>query len=72
MTTAGAIEIHSDILEEDDEFEEFEQQEWASTEEDTEDPTLWQDGWEDDDYNPEFTQQLRAELQKTDDTMKDS
>lgn len=47
---------------EDDEFEEFEQQEWPAGDEDIEDPTLWQDGWEDDEDDDNFTKQLRAEL----------
>jgi len=52
-------------LEEDDEFEEFEQQEWTATEQDAEDTTMWQDGWEDDEDEDAFTAQLRAELEKT-------
>jgi len=50
------------VLEEDDEFEEFEQQEWAAGEQDAEDPALWQDGWDDDEEDNNFTAQLRAEL----------
>lgn len=50
---------------EDDEFEEFEQQEWGPTDEDAEDPTLWQDGWEDDVEDDEFTAKLRAQLAAT-------
>ena len=53
-------------MQEDDEFEEFEQQEWAAADEDAEDPTLWQDGWEDDEDDAQFTAQLRAELDATD------
>jgi len=49
-------------VQEDDEFEEFEQQEWQAGDEDVEDPTLWQDGWEDDEDDTAFTKQLRAEL----------
>ena len=52
-------------LQEDDEFEEFEQQEWNSAEEDAQDPSLWQDGWEDDVEDDNFTAQLRAELEAT-------
>jgi len=55
-----------DALEEDDEFEEFEQQEWTLEERDAEDTTMWQDGWEDDEDEDDFTQHLRTELQKTD------
>lgn len=49
-------------VQEDDEFEEFEQQEWTAAAEDAEDPTMWQDGWEDDEDDDNFTAQLRAEL----------
>jgi len=55
----------SDLLEEDDEFEEFEQQEWTGALEDPEDPTMWQDGWEDDEEENDFTRNLRAELDLT-------
>ena len=37
-----------ELLEEDDEFEEFEPQEWTAAAEDVQDPDMWQDGWEDD------------------------
>lgn len=57
-----AVENHADVLEEDDEFEEFEQQEWTAAEQDVEDAQLWQDGWEDDEDDDNFTRQLRAEL----------
>lgn len=50
---------------EDDEFEEFEQQEWTPGNEDIEDPGMWQDGWEDDVQDDNFTFQLRAELAQT-------
>lgn len=53
---------------EDDEFEEFEQQEWKADAEDAEDPAMWQDGWEDDEDDENFTAQLRAELANTENT----
>lgn len=53
-----------DMLEEDDEFEEFEQESWDVAAEDAEDQQLWQEGWDEDDAEGEFTQQLRAELAK--------
>ena len=59
---APAVENHADVLEEDDEFEEFEAQEWSAADEDIEDPTMWQDVWEDDEDDDQFTKQLRAEL----------
>lgn len=52
------------MLEEDDEFEEFEQETWVAADEDAEDQQLWQDGWDEDDADGDFTQQLRAELSK--------
>jgi hypothetical protein len=52
------------MLEEDDEFEEFEQETWDPKAEAAEDQQLWQDGWDEDDDDGEFTQQLRAELAK--------
>mmetsp|Transcript_26 Transcript_26/g.67 ORF Transcript_26/g.67 Transcript_26/m.67 type:complete len:85 (+) Transcript_26:84-338(+) len=58
-----------DALEEDDEFEEFEEQEWTVEDRDAEDTTMWQDGWEDDEDDDQFTQHLRAELAKTDGAM---
>ncbi|KAG8458221.1 hypothetical protein KFE25_001513 [Diacronema lutheri] len=53
-----------DMLEEDDEFEEFEAESWDLTAEDAEDQQLWQDDWDEDDAKNDFTQQLRAELAK--------
>lgn len=52
------------MLEEDDEFEEFEQETWDLQAEDAEDQQLWQDGWDEDDGDDDFTKQLRAELAK--------
>ncbi|KAK3822757.1 MAG: DSS1/SEM1 family-domain-containing protein [Benniella sp.] len=51
-------------LEEDDEFEEFAAQDWNEAEEDK-DSHQWDDNWDDDDIEDDFSQQLRAELQKS-------
>ncbi|RMZ87519.1 hypothetical protein DV736_g5251, partial [Chaetothyriales sp. CBS 134916] len=55
------------ILEEDDEFEDFPVEDWPQ--EDTEVPGstthLWEESWDDDDENEEFSKQLRDELDKT-------
>ena len=51
-----------DRAQEDDDFEEFEQQDWSKISEEVEDPTMWQDGWEDDEEDENFTRQLRMEL----------
>nr|QBM06237.1 26s proteasome complex subunit DSS1 [Brachionus koreanus] len=54
------------LLEEDDEFEEFEAEDWneaAKESEDTE-ANLWEDNWDDDNIEDDFTIQLRNELEK--------
>ncbi|KAG0048407.1 hypothetical protein BGZ83_006615 [Gryganskiella cystojenkinii] len=51
-------------LEEDDEFEEFAAQDWNEAEEEK-DAHQWDDNWDDDDVEDDFSQQLRAELQKS-------
>ena len=50
-----------ELLEEDDEFEEFEGTTWEDAKE-TEDGQLWQDDWDDDDVNDDFAQQLRQQI----------
>ncbi|XP_038248396.1 26S proteasome complex subunit SEM1 isoform X1 [Dermochelys coriacea] len=68
------------LLEEDDEFEEFPAEEakigviqqssssphtenWAGLDED-EDAHVWEDNWDDDNVEDDFSNQLRAELEK--------
>ncbi|KAI8324909.1 hypothetical protein GQ54DRAFT_308892 [Martensiomyces pterosporus] len=51
-------------LEEDDEFEEFEVEDWNEDAEDKEDVALWDDNWDDDDLEDDFSKQLRVELEK--------
>ncbi|KAF2428802.1 hypothetical protein EJ08DRAFT_735377 [Tothia fuscella] len=55
-------------LEEDDEFEDFPAEDWA--EEDTELPSgnqhLWEESWDDDETNDDFSKQLKEELKKVD------
>jgi len=66
------------ILEEDDEFEEFPAQDWDDSQTDLANlagagaagstgggDKLWEDNWDDDDIEEEFSTQLRAELEKT-------
>eukprot|EP00607_Mallomonas_marina_P009468 CAMPEP_0182420422 /NCGR_PEP_ID=MMETSP1167-20130531/5216_1 /TAXON_ID=2988 /ORGANISM="Mallomonas Sp, Strain CCMP3275" /LENGTH=69 /DNA_ID=CAMNT_0024596349 /DNA_START=117 /DNA_END=326 /DNA_ORIENTATION=- len=55
-----------ELLEEDDEFEEFEGANWEDVEVGTEDSQLWQDNWDDDDTNDDFTQQLRQQIESCD------
>jgi len=52
------------LLEEDDEFEEFPAEDWAKEEEDPSDVNVWEDNWDDDNVEDDFSQQLRAELEK--------
>ncbi|CED84446.1 Uncharacterized conserved protein [Phaffia rhodozyma] len=66
-------------LEEDDEFEEFAEQDWNPSETSlahlmsttgssdsapTTTSNLWEDNWDDDDVEEDFSKQLRAELEK--------
>jgi 26 proteasome complex subunit DSS1 len=50
------------LLEEDDEFEEFEAEDWNEAEKDAENNAelnLWEDNWDDDNVEDDFTMQLR-------------
>jgi len=59
-------------LEEDDEFEDFPAEDW--TEENTDLPSgnmhLWEESWDDDDTNDDFSAQLKEELKKLEDAKK--
>ncbi|XP_060138988.1 26S proteasome complex subunit SEM1-like [Zootoca vivipara] len=48
------------LLEEDDEFEEFPAEDWAALDED-EDAHVWEDNWNDDSVEDNFSNMLRAE-----------
>ena len=52
------------LLEEDDDFEEFPAAEWDSKDEDGDDVNVWEDNWDDDSVEDEFSQQLKSELSK--------
>ncbi|XP_003567615.1 protein DELETION OF SUV3 SUPPRESSOR 1(I) [Brachypodium distachyon] len=53
-----------DLLEDDDEFEEFEvDQEWDDKEDGDEAVQQWENDWDDDDVNDDFSLQLRKELE---------
>ncbi|VDC02656.1 unnamed protein product [Peniophora sp. CBMAI 1063] len=69
---------HLGVLEEDDEFEEFAVQDWDDSETalahlggaapggaKSQGDKLWEDNWDDDDVEEEFSAQLRSELAKT-------
>ncbi|KAG6333555.1 hypothetical protein ID866_5530 [Astraeus odoratus] len=71
--------VHLGVLEEDDEFEEFPVADWDDSETDlahlggaapgvaqSGGDKLWEDNWDDDDIEDEFSVQLRSELAKTD------
>ncbi|KAG8045345.1 hypothetical protein GUJ93_ZPchr0008g12091 [Zizania palustris] len=61
---AAAEAAKMDLLEDDDEFEEFEiDQEWDEKEEGNEAVQQWEDDWDDDDVNDDFSLQLRKELE---------
>ena len=51
-----------EAIEEDDEFEEFKPAHWAAGEEVAEDTQQWQDNWDADDMDDDFTKSLREEL----------
>ncbi|KAM9823798.1 26S proteasome complex subunit SEM1 [Neosynchiropus ocellatus] len=51
------------LLEEDDEFEEFPAEDWTGLDED-EDAHVWEDNWDDDNVEDDFSNQLRNELEK--------
>ncbi|KAL7062243.1 hypothetical protein AAHC03_01531 [Spirometra sp. Aus1] len=58
------VQLDLGILEEDDDFEEFPVDEWAGKAEDTEEVSLWEDNWDDDIVEEEFSTVLRAEFEK--------
>ncbi|KAG4099128.1 hypothetical protein H8356DRAFT_1668014 [Neocallimastix lanati (nom. inval.)] len=50
-------------IDEDDDFEDFPVDDWE-VKEDQDDAQYWEDNWDDNDIDDEFSRQLRAELQK--------
>jgi len=66
--------MHIGVLEEDDEFEEFAAADWDDSQTDLAQlgssdqhggDKLWEDNWDDDDIEDDFSVQLRHELEKT-------
>lgn len=51
-------------MEDDDEFEEFDVEDWKQEDEDPAKAELWEADWDDTSVSDNFSQQLRAELQK--------
>ncbi|KAH7857233.1 hypothetical protein Vadar_010403 [Vaccinium darrowii] len=61
---AATEEPKIDLFEDDDEFEEFEiNEKWEDMEEGKEIMQQWEDDWDDDDVNDDFSLQLRRELE---------
>lgn len=55
--------IDIDLLEEDDEFEEFPTDDWDIRKEDQADINVWEENWDDDNSESEFAKHLRSELE---------
>lgn len=55
------------LLEEDDEFEDFPVEDWSKEEAQVPGGTshLWEESWDDDDENDDFSKALREELKKS-------
>ncbi|KAJ1558415.1 hypothetical protein HK096_001081 [Nowakowskiella sp. JEL0078] len=54
-----------------EQFEDFAVEEWTEADEDKEDVTLWEDNWDKEVVEDEFTKQLRAELMKQQDVQQE-
>ncbi|EGD81887.1 hypothetical protein PTSG_02573 [Salpingoeca rosetta] len=50
------------LLEEDDEFEEFATEEWGESEKLPQDAHIWEDDWDDDNMEDDFSKQLKEQL----------
>ncbi len=65
-TMSGAEEkkkLDLDMLEEDDEFEEFPADDWDIRQEDQTDIQVWEDSWDDDNTESDFARTPRSELE---------
>jgi 26 proteasome complex subunit DSS1 len=71
MSASNPPKTDLGLLEEDDEFEEFPVEDWTATEEDQGDVHVWEDNWDDDNVEDDFSKQLRAELEKQSISQKD-
>ncbi|KAL4459201.1 hypothetical protein ABPG75_014080 [Micractinium tetrahymenae] len=49
---------------EEDEFEEFAVEDWDASAEDPANAALWEQDWDDDNIQDDFSQRLKAELQR--------
>ena len=61
MAAAGKKDV--DLVEEDDEFEEFPQDDWDVRKEDQADINVWEANWDDDKIDSEFSNHLRQALE---------
>uniref|UniRef100_V5HVA0 26S proteasome complex subunit SEM1 n=1 Tax=Ixodes ricinus TaxID=34613 RepID=V5HVA0_IXORI len=52
------------LLEEDDEFEEFPAEEWTAKGEDAQDINVWEDNWDDDNIEDDFSQTTQSRTGK--------
>lgn len=55
-----------EVLEEDDGFEEFAEDNWTEAQEAGDDKKDWEDNWDDEDPSDDFVRQLREELSRND------
>lgn len=63
QTKGPGHKVH--MLENEDEFEEFEVDEWSMAQQDLNDDELWEQEWDDDAVGgDDFSQRLKAELNK--------
>ena len=64
MASNATLQPPHDVLDEDDDFEEFEVEDWGTGQDEqgnatVEDIQLWEDNWDDDDIEDDFSMQLR-------------
>jgi 26 proteasome complex subunit DSS1 len=63
---AEEAKVDADVLEEDDDFEEFEDDHWNDVKPVPEDELQWEDDWDDEEDDDDFAKRLREELAKGD------
>ncbi|KAJ6636170.1 Crossover junction endonuclease MUS81 [Pseudolycoriella hygida] len=63
MADKDKAKVDLGLLEEDDEFEEFPAEDWTGTKENEDELNVWEDNWDDDNVEDDFSQQLRAQLE---------
>jgi 26 proteasome complex subunit DSS1 len=58
--------VDTDVLEEDDDFEEFEDDQWNEATPQPDDDLQWEDNWDDEEDDDDFAKRLRAEFERAD------